>query len=48
MEYYSPGPKRCHISALKVYLRGDESERWIGIPKTEGTSKIPEVALYGI
>jgi hypothetical protein len=48
MEYYSPGPKRSHISALKVYLGGDESVGRIGIPKTEGTSKIPEVVLYGI
>jgi hypothetical protein len=48
MENYSPGPKGSHISALKVYLSGDESEVWIGLPKTEGTSKIPEVVLYGI
>jgi hypothetical protein len=42
MKLYSPGPKGSHISALKVYLSGDEFGAWIGLPKTEGTSKIPK------
>jgi hypothetical protein len=40
MKLYSSGPKGSHISALKVYLGGDESGAWSGLPKTEGTSEI--------